>query len=148
MSAPPRVSLREAMAEAAGRDRIAAQYVSDFADVFERGIPWFDTAMRCFGDRRWATLAAYLGFLSAFPDSHVARKYGLETAEEVRREAMTYHARLQAAATAHGLLDELLAWDASLKTRLINPGTSADLTVATCFVDRLRNILPFARNSD
>ena len=41
---------------------------------------------------------------------------------------------------------ELLAFDASLKARGFNPGTSADLTVATLFADRLRNGLPIRRN--
>ena len=46
------------------------------------------------------------------------------------------------------LADELLAWDAGLKARAVNPGTSADLTVATLFAHRLGSILPPARNSD
>ena len=46
------------------------------------------------------------------------------------------------------VLPELLAWDQSLKQRAINPGTSADLTVATLFVRRLQNILPFVHNND
>jgi triphosphoribosyl-dephospho-CoA synthase len=46
------------------------------------------------------------------------------------------------------LLPDLLKWDAWLKQRGINPGTSADLTVATLFAHRLRTILPSARNSD
>jgi triphosphoribosyl-dephospho-CoA synthase len=40
------------------------------------------------------------------------------------------------------LLADLLVWDAELKRAGINPGTSADLTVATLFVNRLRSILP------
>jgi triphosphoribosyl-dephospho-CoA synthase len=43
---------------------------------------------------------------------------------------------------------DLLRWDAALKQRGINPGTSADLTVATLFAHRLRSILPPPRNSD
>ena len=38
--------------------------------------------------------------------------------------------------------------DRYLKAQGINPGTSADLTVATVFAHRLRTILPSARNSD
>jgi triphosphoribosyl-dephospho-CoA synthase len=49
------------------------------------------------------------------------------------------------------LFGELLAWDAALKARSINPGTAADLTVATLFAHRLRSILqsvlPSGRNS-
>jgi triphosphoribosyl-dephospho-CoA synthase len=41
-----------------------------------------------------------------------------------------------------------MSWDASLKDRNINPGTSADLTVATLFASYLRNGLPPGCNSD
>jgi triphosphoribosyl-dephospho-CoA synthase len=55
---------------------------------------------------------------------------------------------MQASGDPSHLLPDLLAWDAALKDREINPGTSADLTVATLFAHRIRNILPSARNSD
>jgi triphosphoribosyl-dephospho-CoA synthase len=45
------------------------------------------------------------------------------------------------------LLDDLLAWDAALKADRINPGTSADLTVATLFAHHLQSVLPSFRNS-
>ena len=56
--------------------------------------------------------------------------------------------RLDAAPDPADVLPELLAYDRSLQARSINPGTTADLTVATLFAYRLRNILPFARNND
>lgn len=148
---PATATLRQAMAEAADRDRIARQYVSDFADVFELGEPLLEAALqRAAGLRAfsWATLAVYLGLLSSFPDSHVVREHGPDIAEEVLRTARRFCARLQQAADPHDLLPDLLAWDRSLKDRQINPGTSADLTVATLFARRLRNILPSAANSD
>jgi triphosphoribosyl-dephospho-CoA synthase len=146
--APAIVTLREAMAEAAERDRIARQYVSGFADVFDVGAPLLTQALSQTAEPRWATLAVYLGFLSDFPDSHVVREHGPVVAEEVRRHAATFHARLRPLADAALLLPDLLAWDAALKDRGINPGTSADLTVATVFAHRIRSILPSTRNSD
>lgn len=145
---PARVTLRDAMIEAAHRDRVAAQYASEFADVFELGVPQLDAVLARTHDRSWAILAVYLGFLSAFPDSHVVRKYGPAPAEDVRRRACDFRLRLDAGEPPDDLLPELLHWDADLKRREINPGTSADLTVATAFAHRLRNILPSARNSD
>jgi triphosphoribosyl-dephospho-CoA synthase len=55
---------------------------------------------------------------------------------------------MRSAESPAALLTDLLAWDAVLKERGINPGTSADLTVATLFAHRLRTILPSARNND
>jgi triphosphoribosyl-dephospho-CoA synthase len=150
--APAAVSLKEAMAAAAGRDRIAHQYASAFADVFETGETALEAARARWRSAKWATLAVYLAFLSAFADTHVARKHGASVAEEVRRAAGELHARLQACEDPAHLQADLLAWDASLKERHINPGTSADLTVATLFVAHLRDIsspgvLPSADNN-
>jgi triphosphoribosyl-dephospho-CoA synthase len=145
---PARVTLREAMAEAAERDRIARQYVSDFHDVFVLGAQALDAALARGREPRWATLAVFLRFLSAFPDSHIVREHGPELAEEVRRAAIDWSEQLEAARDADAMLSKLLAYDRSLKARAVNPGTSADLTVATLFAGRLRNILPFARNND
>jgi triphosphoribosyl-dephospho-CoA synthase len=146
--APATVNLREGMAEAAERDRVARQYVSGFADVFERGEPLLKSALPQAGEAKWATLAVYLGFLSAFPDSHVAREHGPAIAEQVRAQAEAFRARMPPAGDMSHLVSDLMTWDAALKARGINPGTSADLTVATLFVRHIRSILPRARNSD
>ena len=142
------VTLKAAMADASARDRIAHQYVSDFEDVFARGEPVLEAALARAAEPKWATLAVYLEFLSAFPDSHIARKHGIATAEDICRTASRYHQQMRSAENPAALLTDLLAWDALLKERGVNPGTSADLTVATLFAHRLRTILPSARNND
>ncbi|HEX5510010.1 MAG TPA: triphosphoribosyl-dephospho-CoA synthase [Pseudolabrys sp.] len=139
---PAAVSLREAMAEASDRDRIARQYVTNFADVFEIGEALYAAERRASADRRKATVAAYLGLLAAFPDTHIVRKHGVATAEQVRREATGLQAKVRHADELDEIMPILLAWDAELKQAGINPGTSADLTVATVFAHHLRGILP------
>jgi len=139
---PAMVTLKEAMAAAAERDRIARQYVTAFADVFELGEPILAAALVRAPEPTWATLTVYLGFLSAFPDTHIARKHGAAIAEQVRLRAGTFSDRLAAGEHTTQLRDALLAWDAELKAKGINPGTIADLTVATLFAQRLRSILP------
>jgi triphosphoribosyl-dephospho-CoA synthase len=145
---PATVSLLEAMSAAANRDMVARQYATDFADIFDVGLPLFESVSQSKGEAKWATLAIFLGFLSAFPDSHIARKFGAETANCVQRAALNFAAMLQAAEQPNQVLPALLTWDAALKAKAINPGTTADLTVATLFAHRLRNILPSVRNSD
>ena len=130
---PAAVGLREAMAEAQARDRVARQYAVGFADVFEFGLPRLRAGLARWGDAAWAAAAAYLGFLAAFPDSHVRRKHGPAPAENLRRRAAPLAARLQAATDPTTLLPGLLAFDAALKHEGLNPGTSADLTVASLF---------------
>jgi triphosphoribosyl-dephospho-CoA synthase len=59
----------------------------------------------------------------------------------VHDAAVEMAAHLQAAESPAVLLPDLLAWDAGLKRDGINPGTSADLTVAVLFAERLNGIL-------
>ena len=145
--APATVSLREAMAEAASRDRIAQQYVTGFADVFERGETLLAARLAATSDRPLATLGVYLAFLAAFPDSHIVRKYGATVAARICTAASPIEAMVRCATRLDDVLPDILAWDAKLKDEGINPGTSADLTVATLFVHRLRSVLPPGANS-
>jgi triphosphoribosyl-dephospho-CoA synthase len=138
---PATVLLPVAMAAAAGRDRIAWQWANRFADVFEIGVPSFLRALDRWRDPVWAVLSVYLRFLAAFPDSHVLRKHGIVLAEKTRLDAVSFETRLQHCAGPALLLPDLLAWDSTLKAAGVNPGTSADLTVATIFAQRLQNVL-------
>ncbi|MFY9658222.1 MAG: triphosphoribosyl-dephospho-CoA synthase [Methylocystis sp.] len=137
VSAPARVTLLEAMRAAASRDRIAFQYANGFRDIFGLGLGALGAARQA-GAKPWlATLRVYLAFFSGLPDSHIARKYGEETAERVRREAAEFAERQGNWADSETIRREALVFDAALKARGLNPGTSADLTVATLFAARL-----------
>jgi len=136
VAAPPSVGLIQAMAMAAERDRIAAAYVTDYTEIFDFGLPVLANAMEATDDERHAITTLHMAFLAFFPDSHIARKYGMETAEAVRTQAHALAPLWQPAArpdTAQNLLD----FDADLKRRGINPGTTADLVVATLFAASL-----------
>jgi triphosphoribosyl-dephospho-CoA synthase len=135
--ASPTVSLAVAMAAAADRDRIAAQYASGFGDVFELGLPRLRSGLERWRTERWATTSTYLAFLAGLPDSHVARKYGTEQAQAVRSMAQSYAKRLDESDDPEPLAADLLTFDRELKAAGINPGTSADLTVASLFAHRI-----------
>jgi triphosphoribosyl-dephospho-CoA synthase len=137
VNAPAVATLRQAMAEAADRDRIARQYVTTYEDVFLLGLPALANARRRRGDARWSTLTVYLTFLAAMPDTHIVRKFDAAAAEAVRGEAAGWRDAVAAARDPEGIVDGLLSWDGELKSRGINPGTSADLTVATLFASSL-----------
>jgi triphosphoribosyl-dephospho-CoA synthase len=134
---PATVELRAAMAEAAERDSVARQWENGFADVLGGGVTAYAAARARWAEPRWASLAVYLGFLAAFPDSHVVRKHGLAVALAVQVEADGVRVALAGCADPAAMLPSLLAWDRILKTEGVNPGTSADLTVASAFAWRL-----------
>ena len=117
----PSVDLRAAMALAAARDSIARQYANGFADLFETGLALVKGEPDAAAVQR-----VYLGFLAAWPDSHIVRKHGEAVAQSVMRVAQGFVTK-----GGPGREDVLAEWDESLKVQAINPGTSADLTVAT-----------------
>ena len=135
--APAVVTLRAAMAEARDRDRIAAQYVTGFAEVFDRGLPRLEAGLARGWSLDWALTGVYLDALAREPDSHVARKLGAGAAEALRAEIDPLAARFRAHAAPADFETGLLALDRSLKARGINPGISADLTDASLFAHLL-----------
>lgn len=130
----PTVTLLGAMQLAADRDRIAAQYASGYEDLFVTGLSSLQPHVRPDAPvGAQGVQAVYLGFLGRWADSHIVRKFGESAAQAVTNEARPWLTRAQLAAP----FDEdpaFAAWDESLKRRGLNPGTSADLTVATLFL--------------
>jgi triphosphoribosyl-dephospho-CoA synthase len=129
----PSVTLLEAMREAALRDRIARQYVTGFGDVFRLGVTRLESLRAGGWPESWAVTGTYLGFLASFGDSHILRKFGRAQAKSVQQEAHALDRRVRAGESPLSLLDDLLAFDCALKSRNLNPGTSADLTVGSHF---------------
>jgi triphosphoribosyl-dephospho-CoA synthase len=143
VAAPPTDTLRAAMILAAERDRVARQYATGYEDVFAIGVARIAASRRSGHPQvprhgPWTTTLVYLDFLTAFPDSHIARKYGSETAERVRRDSAALAQRLPSDPAA--TLPLLLEFDRHLKTSGLNPGTSADLTVAALLADAVAEL--------
>lgn len=135
VAAVPTVDLCAAMRLGAHRDTIARQYANGFADVFDVGLP----PLRGAADVPAAVLRCYLGWLARFPDSHIARKHGTEVAQSVTDRAREWLPAWHTGAADAPLPQaaSLARWDADLKTQGINPGTSADLTVASAMLAAL-----------
>ena len=133
----PTVTLLEAMRVAATRDRIAWNYSNGFVDIFDLGLKWLEGGRTRWSSVPWVTTYVYLGFLAHIPDTLIERKFGGKLASEVRDEARPIEASLSQCATPDDLAGPLHAFDASLTERGLNPGTSADLTVATLFAAKL-----------
>lgn len=143
VAGPAEITLREAMALAAKRDRIAHAYVTGFDDIFAHGLPELHAARRTAANEGLAITALHMSLLAAFPDSHIARKHGTEAAVAVQREAAAREA-LWRPVPGPESWSRLIELDRSLKARGLNPGTTADFVVATLFADRL--IRPRATN--
>lgn len=138
---PAGVTLLEAMRAAQLRDRIAFQYTNGFADIFDFGVKRYIETMQRWNRPAWAVTAVYLGFLAKFDDSHIVRKFGTATAASLREEALVHEQALLALENPKQYQRELLKFDTALKARGLNPGTSADLTVASLLALGLKNVV-------
>ena len=143
----PDVTLRDAMQAAAERDRIAYLYATDFSDIFQYGAARFSELRERWADDGWAATGLYLEWLTRVPDSHVVRKHGLTAARWVATRAAGVCERLLGSTYPQRLLRELYALDAELKQVGINPGTTADMTVASALALELERLCGPARRA-
>lgn len=133
----PTVGLRAAMALAAPRDSIARQYRDGFAELFDLALPALGSGLvraepggLADAGTAQAVQRLYLTLLASRPDSHIVRKHGESVAQIVMSSAQAWRARADGG--MHLDADAgFVTWDAQLKADGLNPGTTADLTVAT-----------------
>jgi triphosphoribosyl-dephospho-CoA synthase len=137
----PTIDLRAAMALAAPRDRVAHQYASGYEDVLGHGLERLEFGRRHASGlgldgavaARHAMLGLYLEWLASQPDSHIARRNGHKVAHTVMAQAVPWRDAWRQGRLLEG--DAGLAqWDLALKARHHNPGTTADLCVASAMV--------------
>lgn len=142
--APPTTGLREAMALAAHRDSVARQYAQGYEDLFGLLLPCFAAAA---AEPLAAMQRTWLRALATWPDSHIVRKHGPALAQIVMAQAQAWQARAAGAAPLQAE-PGWAAWDAELKRQHLNPGTSADLAVATAMAHALWHPVPALAGMD
>lgn len=130
----PDVSLTQAMKIASEKDRIAMQYITNYKDIFDFAILRYNSAFVKFDNQAWAVSAVFTGLLSKFSDSHIERKYGDKYSGWVRKQIITVDDALLNTSNPEQLLPMLHDVDRKFKDKGINPGTTADLTVATVLI--------------
>ena len=137
----PDVNLLDAMRIADDRDRIAYQYASGYQDIFDFAIARYHAALNRWNDENWAALAVFVGLLRRHPDSHVVRKFGHRFTEMVQDRMASLEKALLDSENPERLLRQLQEVDDLFKSAGINPGTTADLTVACLLAVRLERLL-------
>ena len=131
INSTPTVTLLQAMAAARDRDSIAAQYINNYREIFEVGLPKLTDAIICGETVEWATTFAYLYILSSTHDTLICRKQSEEIAEFVSSKAKYFISKVKKNNMLSGFSTEISVWDQELKRDAINPGTTADLIAAT-----------------
>ena len=125
-----RLTLSEAMYLAKDRDRIANAYVTAYADIFDVALPAYTEALAACDRPDLAVTTLHMTLLATYPDSHIVRKWGMDSAAAVQREARALAPAWQPFVTDKSF-KALIEFDAQLKERKLNPGTTADFVVAT-----------------
>jgi len=135
------MTLMEAMSIAAHKDRIAYQFLSYYKDIFEYTFFVYNAVFARFGDRNWAALSVFSALLSRYPDSHIERKYGTQYSDWVTEQMTKVHKALVMTDNPESLIPMLYSIDKAFKSKAINPGTTADMTVATVLVYLLEQLV-------
>jgi triphosphoribosyl-dephospho-CoA synthase len=133
LAGDPPTSLVEAMRLAAERDLVARQYANGFAEVLDVVLPSLARGL----ERPWALqdviLHTFLELLRDYPDSLIARKCGIPTAQRASTMAA---AALEGGSPGEEAYDQLVG-DLDFWLRCDghrrNPGTTADLLAAGLF---------------
>ena len=137
----PHVTLTQAMKIAAKKDRIALQYLTNYKVIFNFSIFRYNSTINRWGDQKWAAVAVYVGLLSKFPDSHIERKYGNQFTSMVTSAMTEVNSALLKTDRPEQLEGMLYRIDADFKSAGINPGTTADMTVATILAVNLERLI-------
>ncbi len=137
VNSPLDIDIYSAMDAAKERDLIALQYTNGYQEVVNLGIKCLQNYHNRWNSVEWAVVACYLMYMASFPDSHIRRKYGLETAEQVRKKTQPVLEQFGDYDNPGDAKDVLMIFDKELKESEINPGTCADLTVASLLLYRL-----------
>ena len=128
----PTVTLRDAMAFAADRDRIAEQYITDFDLVFKARAKLEELPVFL---EHWETaiVTLHVWMISNWTDTLIGRKCGKEIAEQasVRAGELIDSVRMD----GHFMPEQVVDFDNWLRAdgHRRNPGTTADLIAATLF---------------
>ncbi|MBC19886.1 MAG: triphosphoribosyl-dephospho-CoA synthetase [Planctomycetaceae bacterium] len=148
----PPDDLMAAMRLAADRDFVARQYAENFATLFDRIGPNLQAAIEQGLSISDAIVHVHLQTMHAFPDSLIARKCGMEIAQEIaRRAGVVLAAGLP---TTDSYQHAVTNFDHYLRDpqHLRNPGTTADLMAAGLFILLRDGIITdtrgFNRNAD
>ena len=137
VNCPLEIDIQAAMEAAQERDLVALQYVNGYREVVELGVKCLQDQHERWNNVEWAVVACYLMYMAGFLDSHICRKHGSETAGQVRKRTIPVLEQFMSYDNPEDGREVLMLLDRQLKASGLNPGTCADLTVASLLLFRL-----------
>ena len=133
----PTVNILEIMNHSASYDRISYQYSHDYSDIFDFIIPRLVFLNKKHNSLDISLSVMFMEILAKIPDSHISRKYGNKIAKKTSNNASDLLKILDREYSPDYLADRLNNLDYEYKKKGINPGTTADLLVASLMIYKI-----------
>ena len=133
----PNVSVREIMDYSAKYDRISYQYSNNYIDIFDFIIPRLIFLNKKHGSLDISLSLMFLEILAKIPDSHISRKFGEKIAKKTSNNASDLLKILDKESSHEYLTNQLSKLDYEYKKKGINPGTTADLLLASLMIYKI-----------
>ena len=125
------------MSYSAQYDRISYQYYNNFEDILDFILPNLDKNMIKYESTDISISITFLEILSKIPDSHISRKLGEEIAKKTSNHVNDLLKIQDKDCSEDYLVKQLSDLDYEYKKKGINPGTTADLLVASLMIHRI-----------
>ena len=133
----PTVNILEIMNHSASYDRISYQYSHDYSDIFDFIIPRLVFLNKKHNSLDISLSLMFMEILAKIPDSHISRKFDEKIAEKTSNNASDLLKILDREYSPDYLADRLNNLDYEYKKKGINPGTTADLLVASLMIYKI-----------
>ena len=133
----PTVSILEIMNHSASYDRISYQYSHDYSDIFDFIIPRLVFLNKKHNSLDISLSLMFMEILAKIPDSHISRKFDDKIAKKTSNNASDLLKILDREYSPDYLVDRLNNLDYEYKKKGINPGTTADLLVASLMIYKI-----------
>jgi triphosphoribosyl-dephospho-CoA synthase len=130
----PTVNILEIMNHSASYDRISYQYSHDYSDIFDFIIPRLVFLNKKHNSLDISLSLMFMEILAKIPDSHISRKFDDKIAKKTSNNASDLLKILDREYSPDYLADRLTNLDYEYKKKGINPGTTADLLVASLMI--------------
>ncbi len=127
----PTVNLATAMEIASAKDQIALQYATGYKDIFDFAVLRYNARLSQWRDKNWAAVFLYVELLAQYPDSHIERRHGTKYTEWVAERMRQFLVEFGQTTDLEHIKQRLYCLDTEFKSIGVNPGTTADMTVAT-----------------
>ncbi len=133
----PNVRVKEIMDYSAKYDRISYQYSNNYEDIFDFIIPRIIFLNKKHGSLDIALSLMFIEILAKIPDSHVSRKLGDKISKKTSNHANDLLKILDKESSHEYLTNQLSKLDYEYKKKGINPGTTADLLLASLMIYKI-----------